>query len=115
MTDIKEKMNRMDRANYNRLQASITPTQNKINKEKAKLQTIVTEATAKIKAWESEIADFKSLAKGIEDKYVESTETTTTEEVITTEVSETTTDVIGAEVDSIPVFGEEDKDSVPFS
>ena len=62
MTDIKEKMNRMDRANYNRLQASITPIQNKINKEKAKLQTIVGESTDKIQAWVAEIVDFKALA-----------------------------------------------------
>ena len=116
MTDIKEKMNRMDRANYNRLQASITPTQNKINKEKAKLQTIVTEATNKIKAWEEEIVDFKALSASIEDKYNK-------EGVIATVVTEEKVDEAidsGVEtapiVDDIPSFGdgEEEKDSVPF-
>lgn len=116
MTDIKEKMNRMDRANYNRLQASITPTQNKINKEKAKLQTIVTEATNKIKAWEEEIVDFKALSASIEDKYKK-------EGVIATVVTEEKVDEAidsGVEtapiVDDIPSFGdgEEEKHSVPF-
>ena len=116
MTDIKEKMNRMDRANYNRLQASITPTQNKINKEKARLQTIVTEATNKIKAWEEEIVDFKALAAGIEAKYKEEEVTTTvgTEE---TEDEALDSEVTAAPiVDDIPSFGagEDEKDSVPF-
>lgn len=68
--EVLNSMSKMDRANWNRLQASIKPTQNRINKEKAKLQTVVTELTQKINAWESEIKDFKSLAKTIEDKYV---------------------------------------------
>ena len=116
MTDIKEKMNRMDRANYNRLQASITPTQNKINKEKAKLQTIITEATNKIKAWEEEIVDFKDLAASIEDKYKKEgvTATVVTEETVNEALdSEVTAAPI---VDDIPSFGagEEEKHSVPF-
>ena len=116
MTDIKEKMNRMDRANYNRLQASITPTQNKINKEKAKLQTIVTEATNKIKAWEEEIVDFKALAASIEDKYKKEgvTATVVTEETVNEALDyEVTAAPI---VDDIPSFvaGEEEKHSVPF-
>lgn len=116
MTDIKEKMNRMDRANYNRLQASITPTQNKIDKEKAKLQTIVIEATNKIKAWEAEIVDFKALAAGIEDKYKKAgvTATVVTEETVDEALDSGVT--AAPIVDDIPSFGagEEEKDSVPF-